>query len=162
MTFSTQIYNTGELGYDEPLYDGFLHMTDDMLGLSPMHIEYSSYVYNGFCIWRTNFPGPIESLICKFICSTAESIVRKYIFSPSYVTKLVKIVPLVLNILLLQISTKYSWLFFCGHGEDYWVSLRYCPNFLLTEFFSLDFHGNPSICLSNKLGIAWYNPHPIL
>ena len=24
---------TGELGYDGPLYDGFLHMTDDMLGL---------------------------------------------------------------------------------------------------------------------------------
>ena len=42
--------NTGELGYDGPLYDGFLHMTDDMLGPSPMHIKYSSYVYNGFCI----------------------------------------------------------------------------------------------------------------
>ena len=41
---------TGELGYDGPLYDGFLHMTDDMLGPSPMHIKYSSYVYNGFCI----------------------------------------------------------------------------------------------------------------
>ena len=36
--------NTGELGYDGPLYDGFLHMTDDMLGPSPMHIKYSSYV----------------------------------------------------------------------------------------------------------------------
>ena len=33
---------TGELGYDGPLYDGFLHMTDDMLGPSPpMHIKYS-------------------------------------------------------------------------------------------------------------------------
>ena len=42
--------NTGELGYDGPLYDGFLHMTDDMLGPSPMHIKYSSYVYDGFCI----------------------------------------------------------------------------------------------------------------
>ena len=41
---------TGELGYDGPLYDGFLHMTDDMLGPSPMHIKYSSYVYDGFCI----------------------------------------------------------------------------------------------------------------
>ena len=41
---------TGELGYDGPLYDGFLHMTDDMLGPSPMHIMYSSYVYDGFCI----------------------------------------------------------------------------------------------------------------
>ena len=30
----------GELGYDGPLYDGFLHMTDDMLGPSPMHIKY--------------------------------------------------------------------------------------------------------------------------
>ena len=35
---------TGELGYDGPLYDGFLHMTDDMLGPSPIHIKYSSYV----------------------------------------------------------------------------------------------------------------------
>ena len=41
---------TGELGYDRPLYDGFLHMTDDMLGPSPMHIKYSSYVYDRFCI----------------------------------------------------------------------------------------------------------------
>ena len=41
---------TGELGYVRPLYDRFLHMTDDMLGPSPMHIKYSSYVYDGFCI----------------------------------------------------------------------------------------------------------------
>ena len=41
---------TGELGYDGPLYGGFLHMTDDMLGPSPMHIKYSSYVYDRFCI----------------------------------------------------------------------------------------------------------------
>ena len=41
---------TGELGYDGPLYDGFLHMTDDMLGPSSMHIKHSSYVYGGFCI----------------------------------------------------------------------------------------------------------------
>ena len=41
---------TGELGYDGPLYDEFLHMTDDMLGPSPIHIKYSSYVYDGFCI----------------------------------------------------------------------------------------------------------------
>ena len=41
---------TCELGYDGPLYDGFLHMTDDMLGPSPMHIKYLSYVYDGFCI----------------------------------------------------------------------------------------------------------------
>ena len=38
------------LGYDGPLYDGFLHMTDEMLGPSPMHIKYSSYVYDRFCI----------------------------------------------------------------------------------------------------------------
>ena len=36
---------TGELGYDGPPYDRFLHMTDNMLGPSPMHIKYSSYVY---------------------------------------------------------------------------------------------------------------------
>ena len=63
------IHNTGELGYDGPLYDGFLHMTDNMLGPSPMHIKYLSCVYDGFCIWRTNFPGPIESVISKFICN---------------------------------------------------------------------------------------------
>ena len=44
------LVRTGELGYDRPLYDGLLHMTDDMLGPSPMHIKYSSYVYDGFCI----------------------------------------------------------------------------------------------------------------
>ena len=62
-------YSTGELGYDRPLYDGFLHMTDGMLGPSPMHVQYLSYVYDGFCIWRTNFPGPIESIISKFTCT---------------------------------------------------------------------------------------------
>ena len=62
------IHNTGELGYDRPLYDRFLHMTDNVLGPSPMHIKYSSYVYDGFCIWRTHFPGPIESVISKFTC----------------------------------------------------------------------------------------------
>ena len=61
-------HNTGELGYDRPLYDGFLHMTDDMLGPSLMHIKYSLYVYDRFCLWRTNFPGPIESVISKFTC----------------------------------------------------------------------------------------------
>ena len=60
--------NTGELGYDGPHVRRILHMTDDMLGPSPMHIKYSSYVYDGFCIWRTNFPGPIESFISKFTC----------------------------------------------------------------------------------------------
>ena len=44
------IHNTGELGYDRPLYDRFLHLTDDMLGPSPMHIKCSSYVYDRFCI----------------------------------------------------------------------------------------------------------------
>ena len=42
---------TGELGYDRPLYDRFLHMTDDMLGPSPMHIKYLSYVNDRFCIY---------------------------------------------------------------------------------------------------------------
>ena len=41
---------TGELGYDGPLYNGFLHMADDMLGPSPMHIKYLSYIYDRFCI----------------------------------------------------------------------------------------------------------------
>ena len=41
---------TGVLRYDRPLYDGFLHITDDMLGPSPMHIKYSSYLYDRFCI----------------------------------------------------------------------------------------------------------------
>ena len=40
---------TGELGYDGPLYDGLLAMTDDMLGPSPMHIN---YVY--FTMHRTD------------------------------------------------------------------------------------------------------------
>ena len=47
--------DTDELGYDGPLYDGSLHMTDYMLGPSPMHIKYSSYVYDGFC----TYDGPI-------------------------------------------------------------------------------------------------------
>ena len=41
---------TGELGYDGPLNDGLLSMTDDMLGPSPMHIKYLPYVYDRFCI----------------------------------------------------------------------------------------------------------------
>ena len=62
---------TGDLGYDVPLYDGLLSMMDDMLGPSPMHIKYMyvSYVYDRFCILRTNFPGPIESVISKFTCN---------------------------------------------------------------------------------------------
>ena len=44
----------------------FLSMMDNMLGPSPMHIKYVSYVYDRFCIWQTNFPGPIESVISKF------------------------------------------------------------------------------------------------
>ena len=47
---SSRTPSTGELGYDRPLYNRFLHMTDVMLGPSPMHIKYSSYVYNRFCI----------------------------------------------------------------------------------------------------------------
>ena len=42
--------STGELGYDGPLYNRFLHMTDDMIAPTPMHIKYLSYVYDRFCI----------------------------------------------------------------------------------------------------------------
>ena len=59
---------TGKLGYDGSLYNGLMPMTDDMLGTSPMHIKYVSYVYDRFCIRQTNFPGPIESVISKFAC----------------------------------------------------------------------------------------------
>ena len=38
--FSEKI-TTGELGYEGPLYDRFLHMTDNRLGPSPMHINSS-------------------------------------------------------------------------------------------------------------------------
>ena len=69
LNWANTVSYTGELGYDGPLYDGFLHMTDNMLGPSSMHIKYLSYVYDGFCISRTNFPGPIESVISKFTCS---------------------------------------------------------------------------------------------
>ena len=33
-------FYTDELGYDEPLYDVLMSMTDDMLGPIPMHIKY--------------------------------------------------------------------------------------------------------------------------
>ena len=42
---------TGELGYDGPLYDRLLAMTDDMLGPSPMHIK---YVY-----WTMHMPDSV-------------------------------------------------------------------------------------------------------
>ena len=62
---------TGELRIWRTMYctNFFLHMTNDMLGPNPMHIKYSSYVYDGFCIYWANFPGPIESVISKFTCS---------------------------------------------------------------------------------------------
>ena len=61
---------TGELGYDAPLYDRFLHMMDDMLGPSPMHSKHmhmymTDFAYDGPC----NFPGPIESVKSKFTCN---------------------------------------------------------------------------------------------
>ena len=37
--------NTGEFGYDGPLYDGLLFDGRYMLGSSPMHIKYVSNVY---------------------------------------------------------------------------------------------------------------------
>ena len=88
---------TGELGYDGPLYDRFLHMTDDMIGPSLMHIKYSSYVYDRFCIWRTNFSGPIESIITKFTC------IYKYIYLYIYkallpgVAEVLKFLPVILG-----------------------------------------------------------------
>ena len=56
--------NTGELGYDGPLYNGFLHMTDDMLGPSPMHIKYLSiYMYTTDLAYdRPIFLVPLSSL----------------------------------------------------------------------------------------------------
>ena len=44
--------NTGKLGYDGPLYDGFLHMTDNMLGPSPCissmcHMYMTDFAYDG-------------------------------------------------------------------------------------------------------------------
>ena len=44
-------FTTGELGYDGPLYNRLLSMTYNMLGLSPTHIKYVSYVYDGLCIY---------------------------------------------------------------------------------------------------------------
>ena len=44
--FDSRKKYAGELGHDGPLYDRYLHMTDDMLGPSPMYIKYSSYIYN--------------------------------------------------------------------------------------------------------------------
>ena len=42
------LYDTGKLGYDGPLYDGLLSMTDDMLGPSPMHILCISWSHSKF------------------------------------------------------------------------------------------------------------------
>ena len=43
--------NTGELGYDGPLYDRLLAMTDNMLGPSPVHIKHvmfrTDFAYDG-------------------------------------------------------------------------------------------------------------------
>ena len=41
--FSKSDSNTGELGYGGPLYDGVLHMTDDMLG--PILISCIRHMY---------------------------------------------------------------------------------------------------------------------
>ena len=45
------IHNTGELAYDGSLYPVLLAMTDDMLGPSPMHMKYVSYIYDRLGIW---------------------------------------------------------------------------------------------------------------
>ena len=56
---------TSEFGYGGPVYDGFLHMTDNMLAPSPMHIKYTSYVSMDFA-----YDGPIflVPLSPKFTC----------------------------------------------------------------------------------------------
>ena len=60
-------------------------MMDDMLGPGPMNIKYVSYVYDIFCIWGTNFPGPIVSVIFKFACINLQNIdihsLPTYVFS---------------------------------------------------------------------------------
>ena len=49
---------TGELAYDGPLYARLLAMTD---------IPYISSVCHMYkCIFEPIFPGPIESVMCKF------------------------------------------------------------------------------------------------
>ena len=42
--------NAGKLAYDRPLYARLKYMMDDMLGPSPMHIKYVSYVYDRLSI----------------------------------------------------------------------------------------------------------------
>ena len=63
---------TGELGYDGPLYDGSLHMTDDMLGPSSMHIKVfviCNIMYTtDFAYDRPNFLVPLSPVISKFTC----------------------------------------------------------------------------------------------
>ena len=51
---------TGELGYDGPLYDGFLHMMDDMLGPSPMHINIRHMYTTDFAYDGPNFMVPLS------------------------------------------------------------------------------------------------------
>ena len=51
---------TGELGYDGQLYNGFLHMTDNMLGPSPMYIKYSSLYTTDFAYDRPIFLVPLS------------------------------------------------------------------------------------------------------
>ena len=89
------IISTGELGYDGPLYDEFLHMTDDMRGPSPMYIKYSSYVYDRFCI-QPIFLVPLSRhvqvhlynkiSICTYCipCSHCGSLINEYFMPGSW------------------------------------------------------------------------------
>ena len=66
------LHNTGELGYDGPLYDRFLHMTDDMLGPSPMHIKYrhmykTDFAYDGPIFLVLLSPSYPSSPVCNFV-----------------------------------------------------------------------------------------------
>ena len=128
--FSGKI-TTGELGYEGPLYDRFLHMTDNRLGPSPMHIKYLSYVYDRFCIWRTTFPGPIVSVISKFTC--------------------------MFNILIclspLRGNSEYVWNLrvFCWSLIDQ-VLVRHCTLYTLKTLKSLNLYGE---CLQNAFWCTW-------
>ena len=47
--------HTGELAYGGPLYAGLLAVTDDMLGLSPMHISSMCHMYTTDFVYDVPF-----------------------------------------------------------------------------------------------------------
>ena len=54
-------------------------MTDDMLGPFPMHIKYVSYVYDGFCICRTNIPNFLVPLSLSY---PGSPVIYKFMSAP--------------------------------------------------------------------------------